>query len=123
VCENWYHCADRTDWQSLQCSLAVLVVWFVSHLTFQCAHSEISQARNIKYVNKVIILNQNRYYKYENWLSGLMSSEQCQDLTEVSGQTIIHKIKCLLALTDNLLPIFRKKYICPHLQGYFSPKF
>jgi len=34
VCEYWNHRADSTEWQSLQCSLAVPVVRFVSHRTF-----------------------------------------------------------------------------------------
>jgi hypothetical protein len=33
VCESWNNYATATDKQSSQCSLAVLVVWFVAHRT------------------------------------------------------------------------------------------
>jgi hypothetical protein len=64
VCDNTRNTTIGRVWHSLQCSLAVLVVWFVSHR--RCRQTEILEARNIEFVSKVLLFNLIIYYRKEN---------------------------------------------------------
>ena len=92
VHDNSYHYAVGTDWQSLQCSLAVLVVWFVSHRTSILLIGALLKLLNSKDINKFIMFNINIYYGQHN----------CALIGYYEGRSV------------NFLPTSRNNLLIPH---------
>jgi hypothetical protein len=81
------------------------VVCFTSYR--QTAQSEIFEARNSKYVNTVIILNLNIYYKQEKCALLGCYADSSVNFFRRFETTYRSIFKCILALSDNLLPMIQ----------------
>ena len=106
--DNCHYCSVGTEWQSWQCSVAVLVVRFVSHRTISVHKVKIFEARNSKDINKFIILSLNIYCREQNCdLLGYYAAGSVNLIPTFRDKQTLSSSRVFLTLSGSSLLTFR----------------